>query len=102
MEEFIPYKPTIQSYSTINKKYDNRDINSSRPIVIGSGPAGLFAAYTLACSGFRPIIIEMGPKVERRSKDIMSFWKNNILTSNSNGKYIILICTILFYFSNII
>lgn len=62
-------------------------VGSMRPLVVGAGPAGLFSAYTLAASGFKPVIIEMGPKVERRAKDLMNFWKHNVLTPNSNGVF---------------
>jgi uncharacterized FAD-dependent dehydrogenase len=82
VEEFEPYRPKWHSTDSAVMKS-----GSSRPVVIGSGPAGLFAAYTLACSGFRPIIVEMGPKVERRASDLMKFWKKNILTTNSNGVF---------------
>lgn len=79
VEEMTPYTPT-------RKKNDSK-LSSREPIIVGSGPAGLFAAYTLICAGFQPIVIEMGPKVERRTKDLMSFWKKNILTPNSNGVF---------------
>jgi len=83
LEEIKPYEPTWLDVSSD----DIGDSINMRPIVVGSGPAGLFAAYTLVRSGFKPIVIEMGPHVERRSKDIMKFWKDGILTPNSNGVF---------------
>jgi uncharacterized FAD-dependent dehydrogenase len=48
---------------------------SVRPIVIGMGPAGMFAGLILAQMGFRPIILERGKKVRDRTKDTFAFWK---------------------------
>ena len=45
-----------------------------RPIIIGSGPAGLFCAYLLAEHGYRPVVYERGASVEERQKDIEQFW----------------------------
>ena len=59
----------------------------SRPIIIGSGPAGLFCAYLLAEHGYNPIIIERGEKVEDRVKSIEKFWNTGKLNINSNIQF---------------
>src|SRR5271156_4351298 len=55
-----------------------------RPLVIGAGPCGLFAALILAQSGFRPIILERGKVVRERTKDTWGLWRRNVLTPESN------------------
>ncbi len=55
-----------------------------RPIVVGAGPAGLFAAYMLARAGFRPLVIERGQPVEQRAKDIDTFLTTARLDPESN------------------
>lgn len=58
-----------------------------RPIIIGSGPAGLFCAYLLAEHGYRPVVYERGASVEERQKDIEQFWESNVLQPNSNVQF---------------
>lgn len=58
-----------------------------RPLIIGSGPAGLFCAYFLTKSGLCPIILERGKDVEQRMKDVENFWKNGILEPESNVQF---------------
>ena len=58
-----------------------------RPIIVGSGPAGLFCAYLLAELGYKPIIIERGEKIEERVKSVENFWKTGILNKNSNVQF---------------
>lgn len=60
---------------------------TKRPIIVGSGPAGLFCAYILAENGYKPLIIERGAKVEQRVEDVEEFWKNNRLNKNSNVQF---------------
>jgi uncharacterized FAD-dependent dehydrogenase len=60
---------------------------STRPIVIGMGPCGLFAAFILAEMGFNPIILERGKKVRERTKDTWALWRNKILTPESNVQF---------------
>lgn len=58
-----------------------------RPIVIGAGPSGLFAALILAQMGFRPIILERGKVVRERTKDTWGLWRKSILNTESNVQY---------------
>jgi hypothetical protein len=59
----------------------------SNPIIIGSGPAGLFCAYMLAKYNYKPIIIERGEKVEDRIKTVEEFWNTGKLNPNSNVQF---------------
>jgi uncharacterized protein len=58
-----------------------------RPIVVGLGPAGLFAALILAQSGFNPIILERGKAVRERTKDTWDFWRKGVLHAESNVQF---------------
>ncbi len=60
---------------------------NGRPIIVGSGPAGLFCAYLLAEHGYRPIIIERGDKMEKRMQDVLKFWETGKLDLNSNVQF---------------
>ena len=60
---------------------------NNRPIIIGSGPAGLFTAYQLAILGYKPIIIERGEDVDSRVKTVENFFKTNKLNINSNIQF---------------
>ena len=60
---------------------------SVRPIVIGSGPAGLFCGYFLASLGFNPLIIERGEKIEDRINTVEKLFNEGILNENSNVQF---------------
>ena len=60
---------------------------NARPVVIGSGPAGLFCAYLLALEGYRPLVIERGACVEERKKDVDRFWETGVLDTSSNVQF---------------
>jgi uncharacterized FAD-dependent dehydrogenase len=60
---------------------------SSRPVVIGMGPAGLFAGLLLAQMGFRPLILERGKEVRERTKDTFGLWRQGLLNPESNVQF---------------
>jgi len=60
---------------------------SSRPVVVGMGPCGLFAAYVLAKSGNPPLLIERGEPVEKRAETVEQFWRGGALNPNSNIQF---------------
>ncbi len=64
-----------------------KNLMKNRPVIVGSGPAGLFLGYMLSLSGFKPIIIERGEKVEDRVKTVNEFFKTNKLNTNSNVQF---------------
>ena len=60
---------------------------TERPIVIGTGPCGLFAGLILAQMGFRPIILERGKEVRERSKDTFGLWRKGVFNPESNVQF---------------
>ena len=60
---------------------------SYRPLVIGFGPCGIFAALVLAQMGFRPIVLERGRAVRQRTQDTWALWRKNILNPESNVQF---------------
>ena len=60
---------------------------ASRPVVIGMGPAGLFAGLILAQMGFRPLILERGKAVRERTKDTWGLWRQGVLDPESNVQF---------------
>ena len=78
-------------FITPNLEYEYKitgDIKlNSQPIVVGSGPAGLFCAYFLAEAGYKPIILERGDRVEERVKRVDEFFDTNKLDINSNVQF---------------
>jgi uncharacterized FAD-dependent dehydrogenase len=59
----------------------------NRPIVIGTGPCGIFAGLILAQMGFRPIILERGKAVRERTKDTWGLWRKRTLEPESNVQF---------------
>lgn len=76
VRESVPFTPLrLSGYSGL------------RPLVVGAGPAGLMAAFSLAESGLKPVLIERGEASASRAERVESFWKNGVLNSESNVLY---------------
>ncbi|MBC7376076.1 MAG: NAD(P)/FAD-dependent oxidoreductase, partial [Burkholderiaceae bacterium] len=58
-----------------------------RPVVVGFGPCGIFAALVLAQMGFKPIVLERGRPVRQRTKDTWGLWRKNVLHPESNVQF---------------
>lgn len=61
--------------------------NKQRPIVVGFGPCGLFAALLLAQMGLKPIVLERGREVRQRTKDTWGLWRKRVLNPESNVQF---------------
>ena len=60
---------------------------SHRPIIVGTGPAGLFCGYMLAKAGYQPLLLERGQDVKTRLADVERFWQDGILNPASNVQF---------------
>ncbi len=78
--ELVKYSP-----KPAPKLFKKKIINN--PLIIGTGPAGLFAALSLVEQGFSPILFERGKEIVDRNKDVMDFWENSILNPESNVQF---------------
>ncbi|MCC8073443.1 MAG: hypothetical protein LIO62_04890 [Clostridiales bacterium] len=65
----------------------NNRKSSFRPIVVGFGPAGMFAGLILAEAGLKPLILERGKNVDDRKKDVNKFWQERVLDEESNVQF---------------
>ncbi len=61
--------------------------SAHRPVIVGFGPCGLFAALVLAQMGFKPIVLERGQPVRQRTKDTWGLWRKNQLDPESNVQF---------------
>ena len=76
---------------SVNDKYSfepsGYDYLNNRPIIVGSGPCGLFCAYELALYGYNPLVLERGENMDSRVKTVLDFWNNNNFKTNSNVQF---------------
>lgn len=75
----------FESKEYVWQKCDNEC--KKRPVVVGFGPAGIFAALTLAKAGLRPIVIERGKCVDERTADVENFFNGGALDTESNIQF---------------
>jgi uncharacterized FAD-dependent dehydrogenase len=68
-------------------EYEKKEFNGKSPIIVGFGPAGMFAGLVLALKGLNPIIIEQGKDIDNRKKDVEEFWTSGKLNINSNVQF---------------
>jgi uncharacterized FAD-dependent dehydrogenase len=78
---------SIDNIKILRRSLDQRKLSSKNPFIIGAGPAGMFSALALVEKGFKPYIFERGDKIEDRVKKVTDFWKNGILTEESNVQF---------------
>lgn len=77
MLDETPSPPLLQGNIPLDKK----------PVIVGFGPAGMFAALVLAQNGFKPIVIERGECVEKRTELVNLFWNENKLSTETNVQF---------------
>ena len=77
----MAYRPVAQA------PVDGLETTALRPVVVGFGPCGMFAALLLAQMGFKPIVLERGKTVRERTKDTWGLWRKNQLNPESNVQF---------------
>ncbi|MGI5988882.1 MAG: NAD(P)/FAD-dependent oxidoreductase [Lachnospiraceae bacterium] len=69
------------------EKCTRRLREEERPVIVGFGPAGIFAALELAKAGFRPLVLERGSSMDERTADVEAFWDGGELKKDSNVQF---------------
>ncbi len=84
----LPRHSDIQPYEALELERPKGHVPlRRRPVIVGSGPCGLFAAWLLAQEGYCPLILERGAPVEERRRDVERFWQEGLLKAESNVQF---------------
>ncbi len=83
----VTESPDMRYRPVAHAPADFRASDRPRPVVIGFGPCGLFAALILAQSGFAPLVLERGRPVRERTKDTWGLWRQGVLDPESNVQF---------------
>ncbi len=90
-EKILNKSKNINLIKTPNEEYIypkmGKEKLTSKIIIVGSGPAGLFAGLMLAKKGYKPLIIERGSNIEKRVKEVETFWETGKLNKESNVQF---------------
>jgi uncharacterized FAD-dependent dehydrogenase len=82
----MPSPDTGYKFVAGGERLQGHDVNK-RPVVVGTGPCGLFVALILAQMGLRPLILERGKVVRERTVDTFGFWRKRELNTESNVQF---------------
>ena len=83
----IQATPNMTWLPPVHAPADWGKAKQDRPVVVGFGPCGIFAALVLAQMGLKPIVIERGTPVRQRTKDTWGLWRKHILNPHSNVQF---------------
>lgn len=83
----VTFGGKIRSFEDTDDILVEKKSVKSRPVVIGFGPCGIFAAWILTMSGNPPIIIERGGDMDSRKESVNRFWKTGVFDKNSNVQF---------------
>ncbi len=86
-ENDLPSHPDIRPLSPAEEPTPLLSRLKERPVVVGTGPCGLFCALTLARAGSPPLILERGAMVEKRATLVNQYWQGGALDENSNVQF---------------
>ena len=83
----VQASPDMQWRAPVLAPADWGHSTAQRPVVVGFGPCGMFAALVLAQMGLQPIVLERGPTVRQRTKDTWGLWRKSVLKPESNVQF---------------
>lgn len=83
----LPDHPNVRILPAEEKSAPLQSHLKGRPVIVGTGPCGLFCALTLARAGAAPIILERGARVDDRAKRVEQYWQGGALDINSNVQF---------------
>lgn len=86
-EDKLVKKKNIEYFTKPKLNIDVVNPSNKKTIIVGAGPAGLFAAYLLTKEGVSVVVVERGYDVDKRQKDVKKFWNTGVLNEESNVQF---------------